>query len=205
MSKKRYIILFLSLVSLFIFAFYTTTIKSEAKNNTRFISKATNKTLEECRHKKTIKHNISTLDEATEDNSPLTILNLWYNLDKDDENISVRLNSRIKDAKKIGFNSRILPILKQGDKVQLPVINNKKYIIHIKNINKTGNNALEVYGEFSHNDKIYASTLSLTKKSLLALLSTPAGNFDIRMANDKGYIYHSNQGESIVDLPSFLD
>jgi hypothetical protein len=206
MSKKRYIFLFISLISLLIFFLYITTVNSGGGSNSNFTSQTTNKinALEECINKKTIK-NSGVLEETFEDDNQLTVLNLWYNLDKQDENISVRLNSRINDAKKIGFNSRILPILKQGDKLQLPVIDNKKYILDIKSINKKGNNALEVYGEFSHNGKIYASTLSLTKKSMLALLSTPTGNFDIRMANDKGYIYRSNQGESIVDLPSFLD
>ncbi len=205
MSKKRYIFLFISLVILFIFSFYITIINSKEENNTRFISETTNQVLEECTHKKTIKHNISVRKETLEDSNQLTILNLWFNLDKQDENISVRLNSRINDAKKIGFNSGILPILKQGDKIELPAIAGKKHLLNIKNIKKTGNNTLEVYGEFRYNGKIYASTLSLTQKSMLALLSTPTGNFDIRMANDKGYLYRSNQGESIVDLPSFLD
>jgi len=211
MSKKRYIALFASFVSLFVLTIYTTiyltSINNKEVSNVRFITQKTNKTPEKNLHKQTIPHNINALEDIIEDDSDnlLTILNLWYDLDEHHENIAVRLNPRIEDAKKIGFNSRILPILKPSDKIQLPVINNKKYLLHVKNINKTGDNELEVYGEFRHNGKIYASTLSFTKKSMLALLSTPTGNFDIRMSNDKGYIYRSNQGESVVDLPSFLD
>ena len=204
MSKKRYIFLFISLVILFVFSLYITTINNKEESNTNFIRKTTNKVLKECTHKKMIKHS-SVLKKTLEDDNQLTLLNLWYNLDKQNESISVRLNPRINNAKKIGFNSRVLSILKQGDKIELPVISGKKYLLSIKNIKITGNSALEIYGEFSHNGNVYASTLSFTQKSMLALLSTPTGNFDIRIANDKGYIYRSNQGESIIDLPSFLD
>lgn len=138
----------------------------------------------------------------------LTVLNLWYDLASHDEDIPVRLDPRIKQAKKIGFNSRLMAILEKDDRVQLPLIDDQRYLLQIKNINKNSNNDIEIYGELNHNGKIYASTVSLTtKKVLLALLSTPSGHFDVRMANDKGYIYQSDQLEDIeamIDLPRFL-
>ena len=147
-------------------------------------------------------------DKDNEKGKQLTVLNLWYHLDKHDEDISVRLDPRIKEARKIGLNSRLIPILEKNDKVQLPTINDQHYLLKIKSINKNSNNDIEIYGELDHNGKVYASTLSLTKKVVLALLSTPNGHFDVRMVNDKGYIYQSDQLddiEAVVDLPSFLN
>lgn len=144
---------------------------------------------------------------VTATNDPhLTVLNLWYDLDHDDEDIAVRLDPRIKQARKIGFNSRLIPILKKDDRVQLPLINNEHYLLRIKSINKKSNSDIEIYGVLDHSGEPYGSTLSFTtKKVLLALLGTPIGHFDVRMANDKGYIYQSDQVEDIeavVDLPS---
>ena len=211
MSKKPYIILsVIPVVGLLVFGIYTQIMNNDQLNTIGFSAKKTNPSPKACVDTETIKHN--EFEDIIEGNNShfLTILNLWYDLDKQDENISVRLNPRIKNVKKIGFNSRILSTLKQNDKIQLPIVNNEKHIISIKNINKITNKGLEIYGELNHKGKIYASTLSIREKSMFALLSTPSGDFDIRMANDKGYIYHSNQDqedalESIVDLPSFLD
>lgn len=222
MSKKRYIILSIVLVSLLIAAiFMLIRDKEEVKENVTLmshqISQQTYALIEKCTDKKPIESKeLDLLEETNQNNNHhlLTVLNLWYELKvNNEEDISVRLDPRVKGAKKIGFNSRILAALKTDDKIQLPLIHNKKYLLNIKGIKKTSNNKLEIYGELNHDGKMYASTLSITKKSLYGLLSTPTGNFDIRMSNDKGYIYPSNQlvdidgsesPSAIVDLPPFL-
>lgn len=183
-------------------------INKDSVKETNTLTNKINLPLKKCTDTKISQHALlSTATSDTYDNR-LTVLNLWYDLDSSDENISVRLDSRIKGARKIGFNSRIIFSLQKDDKVQLPIINGEKYFLHIKNVKRKNDQDIELYGEMHHNGNVYASTLSFTKKATLALLSTPLGHFDVRIANDKGYIYQSNQLadiEAVVDLPSFLN
>lgn len=227
MSTKLYLILSTALICAFMAMIYVATdsrvektiteqtVKQTPKPASHSVTSNKNKSAaKNCPQDIQAKKNGSTEKLAINNEKSLTILNLWYYLSNSTEKLTVSIDPRIKEVERIGVNTRILPMLKETDIIQLPIINGEKYLLHVKNITTRKNVKVEIYGEVRYRNSIYSSTITLVDNSLYGLLSTPSGDYDIRMADDKGYLYKSGQldgaanfksAESIIDLPSFLD
>ena len=223
MSTKLYLILSAALICAFMAMIYFATSSRVEQVNRKPTSEQTdhttiphkkNSAAINCPQKIETRSKPSTEKLDVSNEKSLTILNLWYNLNNHPEKLTVSIDPRIKNVQKVGVNTRIISILEATDTIQLPLIDGEKYLLQIKNISKRKNVDMEIYGEIDYRGSVYSSTITLVDHSLYALLSTPSGDYDLRMADDKGYLYKSGQlegnrglktAESIIDLPSFLD
>ncbi len=200
MSNKLYILFSGILVSATMIGLFVATSKMQAnKIAASHHQQAT--TSQSANQKKTAVAN-------TEKDRALTILNMWYDLSSDTETTGIRLDSNVKQARKVGMHSDLLAAIKPGYRIQLPSLIGDHYFLKLDKIEKISESEMQIYGELEDKDESYFSTISIIDNTLLAVLSTPKGDYDIKMMDGRGVVYKSgtdtNVG-SVIDKPGFLD
>ena len=144
------------------------------------------------------------------DNQSLTILNMWYDLKPGTDTSGIRIDDDVKHARKVGIHTDLLAAIKPGYKVQLPSFFGESYLLKLGKVERLADSEMQIYGEIEDNNETYFSTISVIGNTLLAVLSTPNGDYDLKMVDGKGVIYQSedlpaSKAGSVVDLDSFLD
>ena len=142
------------------------------------------------------------------DNS-LTILNMWYDLAADEKTEGVRLNDNVSKSRKVGIHTDLLAAIKPGYRVQLPNLVGEGYFLKLDRVERVTNEEIQIYGEIEDQDEVYFSTISIIGNTLLAVLSTPEGDYDLNMIDGKGVVYKSedvpsSKASSVTDMESFL-
>ncbi len=206
MSTKLYILLSGIIVSITMVGLFVATSKLQENKSKHQLVNQSDQSVQEAR--------ISTADQkkdvGSETDQSLTILNMWYDLESDADTGGIRLDPSIKTSRKIGIHSDLLSAIKPGYKVQLPSLIGDDYFLKLGKVEKVTDTEIQIYGELDHNDETYFSTISIIDNTLLAVLSTPKGDYDLRMVDGKGVIYQAEEVEpskasSVSDLESFLD
>ncbi len=138
----------------------------------------------------------------------LTILNMWYDLSPEEDTGDIRVDEKVSQVRKVGIHSDLLAAVKPGSKVQLPRLIGEKYFLRLDKVEKISDSEIQIYGELEGQQERYFSTISIIDNTLLAVLSTPQGDYDIKMVDGRGVVYKSddelNRG-SVIDQPGFLD
>ncbi len=156
-------------------------------------------------------HNEPLVNSANkEQDKSVTILNMWYDLAADAETNGVRLDEEIKDARKIGIHSDLLSAIKPGYRLQLPNLIGDDYFLKLGKVERITDTQIQIYGELEDENETYFSTISIIDNTLLAVLSTPKGDYDLKMVDGKGVVYKSEDmnsatSSSVVDIEGFLE
>ncbi len=146
-----------------------------------------------------------------EQDQSLAILNMWYDLAPDAETGGIRLDEElIKDSRKIGIHSDLLSALKPGYRLQLPNLIGDNYFLKLGKVEKITDSQIQIYGELEDKNETYFSTISIIDNTMLAVLSTPNGDYDLKMVDGKGVVYrsgdiNSSKASSVVDIKGFLE
>ncbi len=207
MSNKLYILfsgifILVSMVGIYL-------VTSEWQEN-KVVDRAEVKSSSLTKVKKTYKNKEVRVNNSSPspDNS-LTILNMWYDLAADEETKGVRLNDNVSESRKVGIHTGLLAAIKPGYRVQLPNLVGEGYFLKLDRVERITNQEIQIYGEIEDQDEVYFSTISIIGNTLLAVLSTPEGDYDLNMIDGKGVVYKSegvpsSKASSVMDMESFL-
>lgn len=204
MSNKLYILFSGALVSVTMIGLFVLT--SKLQNDKQQITAQPSPVLSQQKRIQAPTSKISTQDQA------LTILNMWYNLTQEDGTNGIRLDHRIQNAQKIGIRSEMLSAMQVGYNIELPDLDGNRYLMKLAKVESDARSEVQIFGEINQNDVTYFSTISIKDNTILGVLSTPNGGYDMKMVDGKGYVYKSfDQEESqqtadaVIDLEGFLD
>ncbi|MEE9352037.1 MAG: hypothetical protein V3U78_07235 [Thiotrichaceae bacterium] len=208
MSTKLYILLSGIIVSITMVGLFVATSKLQENKSTHQLANQSDQSVKIARTSTANQKKGKGVESET--NQSLTILNMWYDLESSADTGSIRIDSDIKNSRKIGIHSDLLSAIKPGYKVQLPSLVGDNYFLKLGKVEKVTDKEIQIYGELDHNDETYFSTISIIDNTLLAVLSTPSGDYDLRMVDGKGVIYQAEEdapskASSVSDLDSFLD
>lgn len=207
MSNKVYILLSGLLVSATMIGLFALTSKLQEEKVTRVKTAASIPTPPKQAQPKNSQQLTLDKDKA------LTILNIWYQLDPEDDAGGVRLDNRIENANKVGIRTEMLSAIQSGYNIELPTLDGNQYLLKLGKVKKTTDTDMEIFGEIRGPEMTYYSSISVKDNTLLAVLSTPRGDYDLKMKDGKGYVYKSvdidahmpNATDSVIDLKGFLE
>lgn len=203
MSNRVYILLSGILVSLTMIGLFFLTAKLQEEKQP--VTSYQKRPVTQVKSKEAVKPDTTARDEA------LTILNMWYQLDKDDTANGVRLIGSIDNASKIGMHRDLLSVIKKDYKIELPPLDGVHYLLKLEKVEKHAGEEMQIFGKIKSKGQTYFSTISVIENTVLAVLSTPTGDYDLKMHNGKGYVYKIDKNTTtavqqglMVDVEGFM-
>jgi hypothetical protein len=202
MSTKLYILFSAVLVSITMVGLFMMTAKLQENNNTAVASDSRAASLPAKQS--------PTATTSKDTAQTLTILNLWYDLAADADTNGIQIAGNIDTAQKIGIHQDLFSVIKSGYKVQLPHHIGDNYLLKLGKIIKVSDTETKIFAELEDGDETYFSTISIIDNKMLAVLSTPKGDYDMKMVDGIGVVYKSTEADvsqvgSVIDQPGFLD
>lgn len=207
MSNKLYILLSGIFIVTFMVGIFVVTSKLQEKEQPA--SKQSTSLAKHVISPKTEKIQHDTTANNAEEDQSLTILNMWYDLAPEAATNGVRLSGDVASSRKIGIHSGLLSAIKPGYKVQLPSLVGGDYLLKLEKVERITDTEVQIYGQIEAGNETYFSTISVMNNAMLAVLSTPNGDFDVNMIDGKGVVYRSEEVApsevgAVSDLESFL-